>query len=258
MGCFEHVLLFYSCSFVLRLFFSFKVIAVTGGVASGKTTFCQFLQKRLKRKVSTVCLDKITRSLQTPDSAIFSKIVKLFAAYKNEFLETSSDGVLFINRKKFREFLMHTDQRLKDLSKLILPHIYARALAQIICAFFTVRRPVVIEVPLLFEQGLQNFFSETVLVYSSQKNQISRASENRNLTVKETVQILDKQISNDVKRKFAGIIIENDGSLRDLHTLTVFYAHRLRRKEKGSALFQPTLLSLLGGFFVYVLLLLTN
>ncbi|HCW34562.1 MAG TPA: dephospho-CoA kinase, partial [Staphylococcus sp.] len=75
---------------------------------------------------------------------------------------------------------------------------------------------VIMDIPLLFENKLQNTVDETWLVYTNQETQILRLKERNQLSDEEAEARIQSQIPIDEKKTLADCIIDNNGTLNDL------------------------------------------
>jgi dephospho-CoA kinase len=88
----------------------------------------------------------------------------------------------------------------------------------------------VIEVPLLFEKGLENWFDFTVCVATSSKNQLARLAE-RGLPVALAEQRISKQLPLAQKIERAHFVLSNDGSLEFLREQIAQLVGRLNARR---------------------------
>jgi dephospho-CoA kinase len=182
-----------------------KKIAITGGIASGKSSVCHFLQIL---GASVVSADIIVHELLSPHTPIGGQVVALLG---KEIL--SPQG---IDRQKIAAKVFKNETYLlKPLEDLLHPAVQqaieARALQQ-----EKANAPLfVAEIPLLFETGGQSFFSETVLVLS--KTPLCRQRfQKRGHGLEEYDRRMKRFLPREEACKMADHILHNDGTLDEL------------------------------------------
>lgn len=187
-----------------------RVIAITGGIGSGKTTVAQFFE-RLGAVV--VRADELARVATAKGSDGLRAIEKSFG---NEFL--TEDGEL--NRKKLGGVVFNDPQKRKTLEGILHPIIRQLWLERLALLRNTSTAPIIIyDVPLIFESG-QKYpeIEEIILVTAPEESRIQRVL-TRDASSRE--QILDRmrsQLSDTEKATRSSYIISNDGSLDHLET----------------------------------------
>ena len=80
---------------------------------------------------------------------------------------------------------------------------------------------VIMDIPLLFENQLQDTVDETWLVYTNETNQINRLKERNQLTDDEALSRIRSQIPIEEKRHLADETIENNGTKEDLESTII-------------------------------------
>lgn len=183
-----------------------KLIGLTGGIASGKSTVATIL-KQLGATV--INADELSREVVQPGNEAWKEIVGTFGA---DILQ--SDQTL--DRKKLRTMVFNSPEARKKLEAIIHPKVRALAEERIRELAAAGRSIIVYEVPLLFEGQLHLWLRPVILVASDINTQKQRLRDRDHLTDTEAQQHIDAQMSLDEKRKLADYVIENNGSLDDL------------------------------------------
>lgn len=179
-------------------------IGLTGGIATGKSTVSAML---VKRGAVLVDADRIAREVVLPGSSVLDKIVERFGqAVLHE------DGTL--NRKALGGIIFRDTADRKALEEIMHPAIRKVMIDRMQqyekeCP----DRLVVVDVPLLFESGLQSLFLEVMVVYAPKSVQIDRLMVRDGLAEEEACQRLNAQMDIEDKRKLADIVIHNGGDL---------------------------------------------
>lgn len=179
------------------------VIALTGGISTGKSTVSRLLHKK---GIPLLDADKMV------------KLVYQKQEVKN-FLEAHFPQVISdhsIDFRKLREMFFSDREVKKSIENLIhtfLPDTFKEELKKLGQPDF-----VVYDIPLLFERNLEEKFDLNILVYTTPEIQVQRLMERDNHTEEEALNIIGHQLSIEEKKKRANLIIENTRDLLFLET----------------------------------------
>lgn len=181
------------------------IIGVTGGIGSGKSTFSRMLAEKLAARLFDA--DAAARDLLENDTEVRQRITSgLFAgAY-------TPDGKP--DRAAIRKLVFQNPEAKFHLESILHPRIRERwrQLAED-CRKTT--STLVVEIPLLFETGAEQFFDRIVTVACSQETQLTRTAA-RGLLREEAESIIRSQLPLEQKTSLACFVIWNDGSLANL------------------------------------------
>jgi len=176
-------------------------IAVTGPLASGKSTFVKALSDL---GAETVSADEIVHDLLAGDRETIDAIVRRFGE------EVSGESG--IDRKALGREVFGDAEALRDLEELLHPRVRdeteRRAAASEADIF-------VAEIPLLFEGGRGDQFDYTVAVTTPAERRRAWAEE-RGMGQEQRHAIEDRQLSGEEKARRADVVVENDGDLDKL------------------------------------------
>ncbi|MEK4104268.1 dephospho-CoA kinase [Paenibacillus sp. FSL R10-2791] len=180
------------------------IIGLTGGIASGKSTVSALLVNKGARLVDA---DVIAREVMLPGHEVLAAAAKQFG---KEIL--FSDGTL--NRAKLGEIVFQDPVALQTLNNLTHPAIRQ----EIKNRMYSMeqeepKRLIIVDIPLLFESGLETLFHEIVVVYVPREVQITRLMERNRLSLEEAEARLNAQMDIEQKRNKADYIIDNSGDL---------------------------------------------
>jgi dephospho-CoA kinase len=78
---------------------------------------------------------------------------------------------------------------------------------------------VVVDVPLLYESGLQSMFSQIMVVYVPREVQLDRLMKRDGLTLEQAEKRLEAQMSIEHKKELADFVIDNQGTLEETQQL---------------------------------------
>lgn len=187
-----------------------KVIGITGGIASGKSTVTKLL---LKEGFKVIDADKIAREVVRIGKPAYNEIVNIFG---QEILESD----LSINRKKLGNMVFNDSSLIDKLNKIVHPRIFEemKYLIEKHCK----KEPVIfLDVPLLIEE-LDNFrtydvnMDEIWLVYVEREEQLKRLMNRDKFDYEEALARINAQLPLDLKREFVTVIIDNNGEIEEL------------------------------------------
>ena len=182
-----------------------KIIGITGGISSGKSTVTNFLRQR---GFQVVDADSLVHQLQAPGGRLYNILVEHFGkqvVLKNGELNRPLLASLIFSNPEEQEWSKETQ------GQVILEELAAlkNQLAQTESIFF-------MDIPLLFEQGYESWFDEVWLIYLDRETQIERLMNRDKLSLESAESRLASQWSLDKKKKLATHIIDNSGSLDQL------------------------------------------
>lgn len=181
-------------------------IGLTGGIACGKSTVSSML---VRRGAILVDADRIAREVVDPGSPVLARVAEHFG---HQILHP--DGSL--HRQKLGELIFGHDQARKELEELLHPPI--RSVMRERMAEAQLDHPdklVVVDVPLLFESGLEAMFQEVMVIYIPRGLQLQRLMERDKLTQEQAEKRLNSQMSIELKKDKADIVINNSGTLKE-------------------------------------------
>lgn len=191
-----------------------RKVAVTGGLASGKTSVCRIL-KELGAYVLSA--DEIVHQLLSSDHNLIHQVTELLGS------EVCVEGK--IDRSKVAAIVFHQPKLLKSLEKIIHPVV-----RNVINQRFNQERQnpqyplFVVEIPLLFEACFESGFDFTVAVVANEAKCRERC-----LYPEDYEQRTSKQMTPREKSERADFTIENNGSLDDLYRkVKELYEHLIK------------------------------
>lgn len=179
-----------------------RKIAITGGLAAGKSTVCRILQEY---GAYIVDADEIVRSMLSPNTPIGKRVIALLGSE----IVTGNQ----INRKKISEIVFSNPKKLTALEAILHPAV----MEEINCRFDQVKnhpsyRFFVAEIPLLYEAQLEGEFDHVVAVIADERVARQRFQEG------DFEQRNARQLSSASKASKADFTIVNNGELTVLHS----------------------------------------
>jgi dephospho-CoA kinase len=178
-----------------------KLIGLTGGVGSGKSTVSAMLQEL---GAEVIDADEASHAVYEPGSPGFAAVVREFGP------EYVLDGR--IDRAKLGELVFHSMDARHRLNDIVHPLVREWMAARTAQAAQRGAEVVVQDVPLLFENGLERLYSTVVLVYVPEKLQLMRLIEGRGLNDERARTMIAAQMPIEEKKMLAHHVIDNSGS----------------------------------------------
>lgn len=181
-------------------------VALTGSIATGKSTVARFLTELGAHLVDT---DRIAREVVEPGRPALADIAAAFGPGS-----LLPDGTL--NRAAVRSQIVENPAKRTLLNDLTHPHILQVALVQV-QTFRALRdgNPILVDVPLLFEVGWDRWFSRIMLVYVPVEVQVRRLMERDLLDRATAERTVAAQLPVADKKAKASYIIDNAGTLEE-------------------------------------------
>ena len=178
-----------------------KIIGITGGIASGKSTVTNFLREK---GFQVVDADTVVHQLQKPGGRLYQVLVQHFGQeiiLENGELDRPLLASLIFSNPEEREWSKQTQGEIirEELATL------RDKLTQTEAIFF-------MDIPLLFEQDYSAWFDETWLVYVDRDVQVDRFMKRDQLSKEIAESRLVTQWSLEKKKKLASYILDNNGS----------------------------------------------
>ena len=178
-------------------------IGLTGGIASGKSLVAE-LFRRLGAAV--IDSDSIAREVVESGTTGWESVV---AEFGQDIL--APDGT--IDRAKLGSIIFSDRERRDTLNAILHPRIINTIREQIAALGKQYpEAPVVADIPLLIECGLQHEFDAVIVVWSPPELQQKRLMERDGLSAVEAQQRIDAQMALNEKQAHATYVIKNDGS----------------------------------------------
>lgn len=182
-----------------------KIVAVTGGIGSGKTEVCRYFSAL---GVPVVDLDQIAHEMSAPGSAAMQSVR---ATFGDEMFE--ADGRL--NRARLRELVFAVPDALDQLNQIMHPAIRAEAIRQI--EQYAAHAYVVLAIPLLVESRDDWKRVDHVLVIDcDEQTQVARVVQRSQLSETMAQAMIAAQSSREERLAIADSVIVNDQTLDHL------------------------------------------
>ena len=185
-----------------------KVIGLTGGIGSAKSTVSQFLAEL---GAVIIDADKVGHEAYKPDTEVWREVV---AAFGKQILTPGGD----IDRKKLGEMVFGNAEALSRLNQIMHPRMYDMVKAKI----EEYRRQgvdvVVLEAPLLIEAGWASSVDEVWVTVAPESTVLRRLEECSGLSKQQSLVRIRSQLSSEERVKHANVVINTDCSLAEVKT----------------------------------------
>ena len=182
-----------------------KIIGLTGGIASGKSTVATELRKQ---NVPVFDADEVSRNAVAKGSKGLALVAEAFGA---EYL--TADGEM--DRAKISQLVFSDKEALKTLEGLLHKIVWDEAEAFLAEAREQKAKLAVLDVPLLIETKWHERVDLVWLVAVSKEQQIKRAMIRSGMTEEEVKARIAAQMSLEDKKKFADVVLDNSGAMEE-------------------------------------------
>ena len=178
-----------------------KLVGLTGGVGSGKSTVAAMLREL---GAEVVDADEASHAVYEPGTPGFAAVVREFGP------EYVRDGR--IDRKALGELVFKDPRARQRLNAIVHPLVREWMAERTAEALARGAEVVVQDVPLLFENKLEGLFSTVVLVWVPREIQVERLVRGRGFTPERAREVIGAQMPIDEKRSSATNVIDNTGT----------------------------------------------
>lgn len=192
-----------------------KIIAVTGGIGSGKSTIAREFERLGAHLIDA---DKISYEIMLPGGAAYNEVIKSFGS---GILTESGE----IDRKALGGIVFADSEKLRLLNEITHKLIYAEMKERIAQAQAEV---VCLEIPLLFSAPCPFDLDMKIAVVADRDIRINRVIGRDNCTKEQVEARMAKQLSDCELRALADFVIENNGGLDSLRRQTEEVFARLK------------------------------
>lgn len=177
-----------------------KILGLTGGIAMGKSTISNFLRDK---GIPIVDADEIAHA------------VLEFKAVKVQLVKTFGTPILNeqkqVDRKQLGKIVFGESKKLGELNQIVQPVIRQEIIRQL--KSFTTESVVVLDAPVLFEQGYETLVDCIMVVSTTPAEQLRRLMERDHLTREDAQKRIDAQMTIEIKQKKADVTIDSSGSI---------------------------------------------
>ncbi|MFI5359294.1 MAG: dephospho-CoA kinase [Halanaerobiales bacterium] len=181
------------------------IIGLTGGIASGKSTVSNYLAEL---GAIIIDADKIAHEIMEKGKTAYWQVIEAFG---REILAENGE----IDRSRLGKIVFNNLEKKKILEEITHPQVI-REMREKIEEYRAENKVIVLDVPLLFEAGLDSMVDETWVVYVDRETQLQRLIARDGLSYEEANKRIQAQMSLEKKRVLADFVINNKGNIEDL------------------------------------------
>ena len=201
-----------------------RIIGLTGGIATGKSTAAEFLREM---GIPVIDVDAWAHRLLLPGYPNYQLVLEHFGPGV-----LAADGT--IDRKLLGRIVFTDPRLLKRLEALTHPAIRAAVAGELAKLAADGESVVILDHPLLFEMGMDSTVDEIWVVTASPVLQRSRLARRDGLTPEAVERRLAAQLPLAEKVRRAQVVLHNDGSKEELREQLVRVWKERERCDQGS------------------------
>ncbi len=181
-----------------------RIIGLTGGISTGKSTVSKYLAQHYHLPIFDA--DTYARQAVTPGSSALAKIIDRYGSHL-----LMADGTL--DRSQLAEIIFYQTAEKDWLESIIHPYVrdcFARAIQQ------ATSSTIVAVIPLLFEAQLQTMVTEVWVVACDLPQQLARLQQRDRLSAEQAQARIVSQMPLPEKIKLADVVLDNSGAEEEL------------------------------------------
>ena len=182
-----------------------KTIAITGGIGSGKSTFCS----KLKEKGFKI------HSSDEQVAKIYKNPEKKFITYLRNIGLSKSISKKNIDKKIISKIIFENKQIRKKLELYIFKIVRKKRSDFIKKEKQKKTKLIFIDIPLLFENNLEKQFNKVISIIASKRVRLKRLKKTRKMTENQFKNITRSQTSDVIRKKKSDYVIYNNSTLKD-------------------------------------------
>ena len=181
-----------------------KVLGLTGGIASGKSTVSEYFKTF---EIPIIDADKGAHDVMRAGQPVVRDIAETFG---EEIILPNGE----IDRKKLGQIVFKDSDKRKQLDNLVRAEIRDE-IERRIKVFMNEKKPLIIlDIHLLFEAGYEKMVDEVMVVYIDTATQKERLMKrNTDLSNEDATNRIQSQMPLKDKAKKADVVIDNQGTI---------------------------------------------
>ncbi|WP_163101264.1 dephospho-CoA kinase [Peribacillus alkalitolerans] len=182
-----------------------RVIGLTGGIASGKSTVSDMI-----RKLGFVVVDAdiAAKTVVQPGQPALSLIVETFG---EDILNESGE----LDRPKLGSIVFQDEEKRLQLNSIVHPAVRKFMKDEQESAFLKGEKVVFLDIPLLFESNLTFMVEKILLVYVDKNMQLARLMKRNGFSEKEALDRISSQWPLKEKIEHSDAVINNNGTIEE-------------------------------------------
>ena len=185
-----------------------KTIAITGGIGSGKSTFCSKLKEKGFK----------THSSDEQVAKIYKNPEKKFITYLHTIGLSRSISKKNIDKNIISKIIFENKQIRKKLESYIFKIVRKKRSDFIKQEKERKTRLIFIDIPLLFENNLEKQFHKVISIIASKQVRLKRLKKTRKMTETQFKNIIKSQTTDVIRKNKSDYVIYNNSTLKDYKT----------------------------------------
>ena len=182
-----------------------KIVAITGGIGSGKTTISKYLKKN----------NFAVHESDSAVSQIYIKPNKLFLSFLKKNVSKEVVTRNKINKQKIAEIIFNDKKIKQKLENYIHKEVKKSRDSFVKKNIKNKKNLIFVDIPLLFENKLEKNFDKVLCVIAKKKIRRERVLRNKKFTKKTLQNIFKFQVSDKERKARSNIIIYNNDTKKD-------------------------------------------
>ena len=182
-----------------------KTIAITGGIGSGKSTFCSKLKEKGFKIHSSD--EQVAKIYKNPENK--------FVTYLRTIGLSKSISKKNIDKKIISKIIFENKQIRKKLELYIFKIVRKKRSDFIKQEKQKKTKLIFIDIPLLFENNLEKQFNKVISIIASKRVRLKRLKKTRKMTENQFKNIIRSQTSDVIRKKKSDYVIYNNSTLKD-------------------------------------------
>lgn len=190
-----------------------KVLGITGGIGSGKSTAAEYL---VSLGFACIDADQIGRDLTADGQPVLAVIRDEFGAV--EYDEDAPGNGLVLDRKALASIVFTDISRREAFDKIIHAEIISE-IDRLIAGYREDEglRGILLDAPLMFEAGIDNRCDAVILITADIDTRVRRVVERDGTTEEDVRNRIANQMSDEEKKKLADFVVDNSGMQSQLY-----------------------------------------
>lgn len=182
-----------------------KIVAITGGIGSGKTTISKYLKKN----------NFAVHEADTAVSQLYIKPNKLFLSFLKKSVSKEVVTRNKIDKQKIAEIIFNDKKTKQKLENYIHKEVKKSRDSFVKKNIKNKKNLIFVDIPLLFENKLEKNFDKVLCVIAKKKIRRERVLRNKKFTKKTLQKIFKFQVSDKERKARSNIIIYNNDTKKD-------------------------------------------
>ncbi|KUP06643.1 dephospho-CoA kinase [Bacillus coahuilensis m2-6] len=182
-----------------------KIIGLTGGIASGKSTVSTML---LQKGFKVIDADIAARKVVEPGEEAYLQIIEEFG---QQIVWPSGE----LNRERLGEVIFNNEEKRLMLNSIVHPAVRKEMIKEKEEALEIGRKTIFMDIPLLFESKLTWMVDKVILVYVERDEQIKRLMRRNEYSEEMALSRIQSQMPLEEKVALSDIIINNNKTFKE-------------------------------------------